>query len=514
MRKFGLLSVLMLVLVVLAVVGVSAAPKVLIYAKGADPRGLDPAYVDDGESAKIMCNIYENLVKYKAGNTDIEPALATSWTQSADGLTWTFNLRKGVTFHDGTPFNAEAVKFSVDRQLPPLATDDMPYASFTFDPTIVREVKAVDDYTVQFLLNTPYAPFLANLAMSLAAPIVSPTAVKKYGAGFIEHPVGTGPFYFVNWTKGQTITLFKNENYWGTKARVDRVIYKTTPENAVRASELMTGAIDIMDGVDTNDVKILENKGMKLIKNPGMNINYMAFYCHKKPFNDVRVRRAISMAINRAEIVKYLYQGYAQLANGPLPSFIPGYDPKLKPIGYDPAGAKKLLAEAGVKDLSFTFIAYSNPRPYNPATGVKLAEAVQADLLKIGVKTQIKVYPWAEYKPIAKAATESEAMFYGWIGDNGDADNFLSLLDSAQIAGSLNSAKYSNPKVDDLLQQARQTVDAKTRVSLYQQAQRIIVQDAPWVFFSHATDLAAYRPNVKGFNLHPTGISWMVGVSK
>ena len=160
---------------------------------GADSRGLDPAFVDDGESAKVMCNIYENLVKYKNGSTEIEPALATSWSQTNDGLTWTFNLRKGVKFHDGTPFNAAAVKFSVDRQLPPQATDDMPYASFTFDPAIIKEVKVVNDSTVQFLLKAPYAPFLANLAMSLAAPIVSPAAVKKYGNGFHPAPRGHRP---------------------------------------------------------------------------------------------------------------------------------------------------------------------------------------------------------------------------------------------------------------------------------------------------------------------------------
>lgn len=513
MRRLLLFGIILLI-VLASVAGTAAAPKILVYARGADSRGLDPAYVDDGESAKVMCNIYENLVKYKTGSTEIEPALATSWVQSKDGLSWTFKLRQGVKFHDGTPFNAAAVKFSVDRQLPPQSTDDMPYASFTFDPNIVKEVKVVDNYTVRFVLKAPYAPFLANLAMSLAAPIVSPAAVKKYGADFIRHPVGTGPFKFEKWDTDQQIVLVKNSNYWGKKALVDKVVFKVTKENSVRASELMTGAIDIMDGVDVNDVKKLESKGLKLIKNPGMNINYMAFFCHKKPFSDVRVRQAISMAINRAEIVKYLYQGYAKLANGPLPSFIPGYDPKLQPAPYDPTKAKKLLADAGYKDFSFTFITYSNPRPYNPATGVKLAESVQADLLKIGVKTKIKPYPWTEYKPIAAAATEGEAMFYGWIGDNGDADNFLSLLDSAQIAGTLNSAKYSNPKVDKLLQQGRVTMDPKARVKIYQEAQKIIVGDAPWVFFSHATDMAAYRPNVKGFNLHPTGIAWLVGVSK
>lgn len=511
MRKY-LLWLLALVTVLAVIGNAVAAPKILVYAKGADPRGLDPAYVDDGESATIMANIYENLVKYKDDNTEIEPALATSWTQSQDGLVWTFKLRQGVTFHDGTPFNAQAVKFNIDRQLPPQMTDDMPYASFTFDP--IKQVDVVDDDTVRFVLKKPYAPFLANMAMVMAAPIVSPTAVKKYGADFIQHPVGTGPFKFERWVRSQQVVLVKNDKYWGKKALVDRLVYKTTKENAVRASELMTGAVDMIDGVDPNDVKKLESSGMKVIKDPGMNINYMGFFCHKKPFNDVRVRQAISMAINREELVKYLYQGYSQVANGPLPSFIPGYDPKLKPAGYDPEGAKKLLAEAGYSNLSFTMITYSNPRPYNPVNGQKLAEAVQAELLKIGVKTTIKVYPWTEYKPTLFKAEDGEAYFYGWIGDNGDADNFLSLLDSKEIASSLNASKYANPKVDQLLQQGVVNLDSKARVEIYHQLQQIVAKEAPWVFLSHATNLAAYRPNVKGFKLHPVGISWLSQVSK
>jgi peptide/nickel transport system substrate-binding protein len=513
LRKSVLLVICLMVVVAAIGLSTAAAPKILVYAKGADPRGLDPAYVDDGESAKIIVNIYDTLVKYKRGGTDIEPGLATSWTKSPDGLTWTFNLRKGVKFHDGTPFNAAAVKFSVDRQLPPLVKDSMPYASFTFGP--VKRVEVVNDSTVRFVLSRPYAPFLANLAMALAAPIVSPTAVKKYGEDdFSQHPVGTGAFIFEKWDKDQQIVLVKNNNYWGVKAKVDKVVYVTTKENSVRASQLITGAADIIDGIDPNDVKTLESNGMHVIKNPGMNINYMCFMCHRKPFNDVRVRRAISMAINREAIVKYLYQGYAEVANGPLPSFIPGYDPKLKPIGYNPEGAKKLLAEAGCPNLTFNFITYSNPRPYNTANGVKLAEAVQAELLKIGVKTNIKVYPWKEYKDVLYKGEEGEVGFYGWVGDNGDADNFLSLLSSHEIESTLNSAKYANPKVDALLEQGTKTSDPKARVKIYQDLQKILIDEAPWVYISHAEDLAACKPTVKNFYPHPTGVSWVNIVTK
>ncbi len=490
----------------------TGAANVLVYAQGADPRGLDPAYVEDGESAKIMNQIYEGLVRYKPGNTEIQPLLATSWTVSPDGKEITFKLRQGVKFHDGTPFNAQAVKFTFERQLKPNMKDDMPYAEFTFAG--VQKVEAVDDYTVKVILEKPSAPFLANMAMALAAPIISPEAVKKYGDKFIENPVGTGPYKFVKWDKGQQIELTAFDSYWGEKPKMAKVVYKITKENSVRASDLMTGATDIMDGVDTNDIKTLESKGMTVIKTPGMNINYMGFYTNKKPFDNLDLRKAISMAINRQHLVEFLYQGQAKLPNSPLPDFIPGYSKDVKPYDFNVEEAKKLLAKAGYANgFEFTCITYSNPRPYNPVNGEKLAAAVQADLAKIGVKMNIKSYPWKEYKQAYKNG-EGDAYFLGWIGDNGDADNFLINLETAQIKGGLNASKYSNAKLDALLEQGRTTMDPAKRVAIYTEAQQIIVADAPWVLISHSLDMAAHRPNIKGFALHPVGINWLDIVSK
>ncbi|KKM08836.1 ABC transporter substrate-binding protein [Clostridiales bacterium PH28_bin88] len=489
------------------------AEKILVYARGADPRGLDPAYVDDGESAKVIVNIYENLVQYKPNSTDIEPGLATEWSSSEDGKVWTFKLRQGVKFHDGTPFNAQAVKFSVERQLPPNLNDDMPYATFTFGP--VDKVEAADEYTVKFYLKEPYAPFLANLAMSLSAPIVSPAAVQKFGADFNQNPVGTGPFKFVKWEKDQQIVLEANKDYWGEKPKVDKVVFKVTKENSVRASELISGAVDIIDGVDPNDVKKLEDSGLKVLKAPGMNINYMGFFTHKKPFNDPKLRQAVSMAVNRKDLVDFLYQGMAKLANGPLPDFMPGYAADLKPYEYNPEDAKKLMAEAGYPNgMKVKMITYVNPRPYNAVGGEKLAAAIQADLLKIGIQTEIVPYQWVEYKQAVKQG-EGDLFFYGWIGDNGDPDNFLyALLSSFEIESTLNSAKYSNKQVDDLLVQAQRTSKPEERNKLYHQAQEIILQDAPWVFISHGVDMAATTKNISGYQLHPTGVYPLKGVTK
>ncbi|MCL4425518.1 MAG: ABC transporter substrate-binding protein [Firmicutes bacterium] len=320
--------------------------KVLIYARGADSVKLDPALPTDGESAKVMNNIYDNLVRYKPGSTDVEPALAESWKVSDDGKVWTFNLRKNVKFHDGTPFNAEAVKFNIERQLPPKVTKEMAYADFTYG--MIEKVEAVDANTVKITLKSPYAPFLANLAMGLAAPMISPTAAKKYGENFSQNPVGTGPFIFVKWDKEQQIVLKANKAYWGGAPKVDRVIFKVVKENAVRANELLTGSADIIDGVDPNDVpRLQQDSNVRLLTAPGMNINYLGIRTDKKPFDDPRIRQAISMAINREAIVKSLYQDKAILANGPLPPNLFGYYKDLKPYSYDPEKAKALLKEAG-----------------------------------------------------------------------------------------------------------------------------------------------------------------------
>ncbi|KPU43104.1 periplasmic dipeptide transport protein precursor [Oxobacter pfennigii] len=488
-----------------------AAPKVFIFAQGADPRGLDPAYVDDGESAKVMCNIYEGLVQYKGQTTEIAPALATDWTISTDGKEYTFKLREGVKFHDGTPFNADAVVFSVERQLPPNQTDDMPYASFTFEQ--VDKVEKVDEYTVKFTLKQPSTPFLANLAMTLAAPIVSPAAVEKFGDKYIENPVGTGPFKFVSWEKGQSVTIEKNNEYWGEKAKLDKVVFKITKENSVRASELMTGAIDAMDGLDPNDVAKLEQSQMVIYKEPGMNINYMAFNCSRAPFDDPKLREALSHAVNREELVQYLYQGYSSVAKAPMPDFIPGYNDSLSIYEYDTAKATAMLKELGKENLQIKMITYSNPRPYNPVNGQKLAEAIQNYFSKIGVTATIDVYPWTEYKEKAGQG-EGDIMFYGWTGDNGDADNFLSLFDSNQIESTLNAAKYTNKEVDDLLAKARTIPNGEERNNVYKEIQEIVIKDAAWLPISHSMAMAAHSPKVKNFEVHPTGSVFFVNVDK
>ncbi|HWQ41624.1 MAG TPA: ABC transporter substrate-binding protein [Desulfosporosinus sp.] len=495
--------------------GTTAGEKTVVFARGADSISLDPVMIEDGESAKVVANIFDTLVRYKEGSTEVEPSLATEWTTSTDGKEWTFKLRKGVKFTDGTPFNAEAVKFNVERQLPPNPTADMPYADFTLG--MVDKVVAVDENTVKFILKTPYAPFLLNLAMSLSAPIGSPTAIKKFGKDFGSNPVGTGPFVFAGWEKDSKITLTANKDYWDGKPKIDKLIFEVVKENSVRANKLMAGEADIIDGIDPNDVERLKGDAkLNFSTSPGMNINYMGLRADRKPFNDPKVREAISMAINREEMVKSLYKGNAVVANGPLPSILFGYDKDLKPYAYDPVKAKQLLKEAGYdNNLSFELISYPNPRPYNVVGGDSLATAIQGYLKQVGVTVNITSAAWKEHKENVKNG-KAEAFLYGWTGDNGDPDNFLyALLHSSQIGnGRLNDAKYNNPEYDALLMKAQQSSDKSERIKDYTAAQEILVKDAPWVFISSSMDMAAASKSISGFKIHPTGVYFLRTLDK
>jgi peptide/nickel transport system substrate-binding protein len=468
------------------------------YAQGADPRGLDPALVDDGESSKIIVNIYEGLLKYADDSTKVEPSLAEKWDISADGLTYTFTLKKGVKFHDGTDFNADAVKFNIDRQLPPKVTPDMGYASFVYGS--VKDVVVVDPSTVKINLTAPNTAFLANLAMSLAAPIVSPKALTDGNNSVMETPVGTGPYKFVKWAKGENVVLVANDAYWGEKALTKNVIFRFISDNSARVLALNNGEADMIDGIDATVVDKVTSGGDKLFKAPGMNINYMAYNTSTAMFKDAAARKAVSQAINVDELVKSLYQGYSEKATTILPTFVPGYSADVQQVGYDEAAAKAGLAAAGIKKIHM--IAYSNPRPYNTATGVALATAIQGYLQKVGVECTIDTFDWTTYKTKVKAG-DYDIAFYGWIGDNGDPDNFLNLL--ADKDPSMNIARWQDPTYIGMIKKALTTPNGPERDAEYAAMEKYAAERAVWLPISHAQTLAGYGPKASGFNYHVTG---------
>ncbi|MBO8171451.1 MAG: ABC transporter substrate-binding protein [Bacillaceae bacterium] len=489
----------------------------MVFGRGADSKSLDPSQVTDGESLAVTKNIFDTLLDYKGQTTQVEPALATEWENSEDGLTWTFKLREGVKFHDGTDFNADAVVFNFERWMDPehpYHQGNFPYYGYMFggykgdEGHIIEEVKKVDDYTVEFKLKRPLGPFLNNLAMSPFG-IASPEAVKKYGDKFGENPVGTGPFVFKDWKKNDTITLEKNADYWMEGApKLDRLIFKVIPDNSARLTALQSGEIDLMIGLNPDDVEAVESdSNLKLFKRPSMNVGYLAMNTEKEPFDNVQVRRAINMAINKQALIDAFYGGLGVPAKNPMPPSLWGYNDSIEDYEYNPEKAKELLAEAGYPNGFKTELwAMPNPRPYMPQPQ-KIAAAVQADLEKIGIDAEIITHEWTPY--LEKTGKGEHTMaFLGWTGDNGDPDNFLYVLldkDNAKGPDAGNIAFYKSDELHELLIQAQQLSDQAERAELYMQAQEIIHEDAPWVPLVHSTPPLAGKATIQDFAPHPTG---------
>ncbi|MDP5272976.1 ABC transporter substrate-binding protein [Chengkuizengella axinellae] len=482
----------------------------LVFGRGADSVGLDPATITDGESIKVTLNIYDTLVKYADLDTSIEPSLATSWESSDDGLTYTFKLREGVKFHDGTDFNAEAVVYNFERWANGDKSSFYYYSSmfggFKGDEGhVIQEVKAIDELTVEFTLSRPQAPFLQNVAMPVFG-IASPTALEKYGESFTENPVGTGPFVFQEWKRNDKIVLVKNDNYFmDGYPKLDSVIFVSIPDNATRLNELIAGEIDVADGVSPNDGSRIEGESdLQLFTRPSMNVGYLGLTNTRPPFDNKLVRQALNHAVDKEGIIAAFYAGQAEPAKNPLPPVIAGYNDDIEPYPYDLEKAKELLAEAGYPDgFEMELWAMPVPRPYMP-DGQKVAEVLQNSFAQIGVEAKIVSFEWATYLEKARNG-EADAFLLGWTGDNGDADNFIYVLLDKDNIGSNNYSYYSNDELHDILIAAQSNPDQEARVELYKQAQEIIHDDAPWIPLVHSTPILGGKNNVADFFAHPTG---------
>ncbi|HEY3248320.1 MAG TPA: ABC transporter substrate-binding protein [bacterium] len=525
MRWLGLLAALMVAALLVAPTFGAPAPKsswdakacgkvggTLVFGQAQDAVTLDPHDATDGFSVNNTSNVFDTLVRFKADSTAVEPSLAESWTVSADGKVWTFKLRTGIKFHDGTPFNAAAVKFNYDRQVDaknPYHTGTFEYAEFTFQN--VKSVDVVDDSTIRWTLSAPYAPFITNMAM-FSTGIASPDAIKKYGKDFFKHPVGTGPFKFVEWVEKDHVTYEANKEYWGGRPCVDRLIVRGIPDNTVRLLEMEKGTIQMMDQVNPPDYdRIKSNNNLVLFTGPGLNTGYIAMNTQKEPFNDRRVRQAVNHAINKKAIIDAFYAGIAQPATNPMPPTIWGFNEKVPGYPYDVAKAKQLLAEAGYPNGIDTELWWPNrARPYLTQPQ-KIAEALQQQLAQAGIRAKLVTFEWGTYLSKMRGGEQPMGII-GWIGDNGDPDNFLYVLldkDNAVPGKSSNYAFYKSDSVHRLLIRAQQVGNQASRAALYKQAQLQIFRDAPWVPLVYGARVAAYRKSVENFALHPLQIWWL-----
>ena len=477
---------------------------ILIFGRGGDSIHLDPIQPLDGESAKVCEVIYDTLVQFRDNTTEIEPALAEAWESSADGLVWTFYLRQGVEFHDGTPFNAGAVIFSLTRP-EALARE--------FHEEFIDSITALDAFTVQFQLKTLYTPFISTLAEPVFS-IVSPTAVAKFGADFDNNPVGTGPFKFVRWDKRDKIVLTANDMHWAGEPALDGLIFRTIPDNSVRFMELQQGNIHAMEFPNPDDIPLIQGDArLELIMQPSLNVGFIAMNMDKPPFDNVKVRLAINHAIDKATIIKDLYQGRGIPAKSPIPPTLWSYDDSIEDYAYDPELAKQLLAEAGYPDgFEATLWALSVPRSYIP-DGLALAELLQAELRDIGIKAEIVTYDWEIY--VSKILNgEHDMVMLGWNSGDDPDDLFYSLLSiPAAEKPILNLSFYRSDEMQDVLERARTTTNQDERIALYQEAQAIFHRDAPWVPLVHTQRILVVDRSVKNLKLPPIGWKYLRNVS-
>jgi len=501
----------------------SAGAKTLVYCSEGSPENFNPMLNTTGTTFDANRPVYERLVAFTPGTTKTEPSLAESWEITPDGKTITFHLRHGVKWQsnkDFTPtrdFNADDVIFSFERQW----KDSSPYHkvsgggySYFGDmdlPKILSSLDRVDDYTVRFVLNMPQAPFIPDMAMDFASIQSKEYADALLKAGKPEQldqvPIGTGPFELQQYQRDSTIRFRAFKDYWGTKPKIDTLVFSINKDPAVRLAKLRANECQIMSFPNIADLPAIKaDSSLQLMEQPGLNIGYLAFNVQKKPLDDVRVRRAINMAIDKKAILAAVYQGAGLPAKNLIPPTMWSWNDAVQDFPYDPAAAKKLLAEAGLPD-GFDTDLWAMPvqRPYNP-DAKRIGELMQADLAKVGIKAKIVSYEWGEYRKRVQAGEHMMAQL-GWTGDNGDPDNFFSPLASCAAArpGGGSSTKWCNEKFDALIQKAATLSDQADRAKLYEQAQVIMHEDAPYFLIAHSVVFMPMRANVTGYKMSPFG---------
>jgi len=505
-----------------AVMATSVSAKTLVYCSEGSPEGFDPALYTSGTTFDASSRaLYNRLVEFAPGTTQITPALAESWDVSDDGLEYTFHLRSGVKFHSNsmfTPsrdFNADDVVFSFERQ----RLDSHPYhgvSGGTWEyfggmsmPDLIKEVVAVDASTVKFVLNRPEAPMIANLAMDFASILSAEYGQAMLDAGTPEMlnqaPIGTGPFAFVAYQKDAVIRYQAHADYWGGAPKVDNLVFAITTDSSVRYQKLLAGECQVMPYPNPGDVQAMkDDPNINVMEQQGLNVGYLAYNTTMPPFDNPKVRKALNMAIDKQAIIDVVFQGSGQIAKNPIPPTIWSYNDAVVDDPYDPEAAKAALAAEGVTDLSMKIWAMPVQRPYNP-NARRMAELMQADFAKIGVKVEIVSYEWGEYLSRSRDLDRDGAILLGWTGDNGDPDNFMAVLLGCDGVGRSNRAQWCYKPFDDLIQKAKTVSDVAERTKLYEQAQVVFKEQAPWATIAHSVVFMPMLNSVTGYTVDPFG---------
>jgi len=496
----------------------------LVFGTSSDPISMDGILVSDGESLRVVKQIFETLVTTKEGGTDVVPLLAKSWSASADGLAWTFNLRTGVRFHDGTAFDAPAVCANFDRWYNfkgLLQSSSLSYYWSTVflgfahneDPSlgqsIYKSCEAKDDSTAVITLTKPSASFLAALAIP-AFSIASPTALKQYNADNVagsadspkfngtfgsQHPIGTGPLKLESFTPNDKLVLARFDSYWGQKSLLDKVIFKPIADGSARRQALESGEIQGYDLVSPEDLPALRGAGFQVLDRPAFNVGYIGFNQAKPPLNNAKFRQAVAYALNRPALVKAKYPAGAEVAKEFMPPELFGYAPDVTDYSYSPDKARQLLKDAGLVNPTVEFAYPTNiSRPYMPDPGANF-QAFKADLEAVGIKVVPKSAPWKPDYVRAVDAGSYQMYLLGWTGDFGDPDDFIGVFfGSKQPAWG-----FDNQDIFSGLAAAKSETDPAKRTTDYKALNRKIMDFLPGLPYVHTKPNLAFAKNVHGF---------------
>jgi peptide/nickel transport system substrate-binding protein len=517
--------------------GEAAAGGTLVFAGASDPVVLDGALVSDGESIRAISQIFETLVFLEPGTTEPVPGLAESWEPNADGTVWTFTIRSGVTFHDGEPLNAEAVCFNFDRWYNFTGPLQNPSASYYWqvvfggfaetDPesgapeeSLYQSCEAQDEQTAVITLTKPSATFIPALAQQ-AFSIASPAALEEFeaDAGTVdadgvfqpsgtfgtEHPIGTGPFQFESWLRGEALTLTRYEDYWGEPAILDELIIQPIPDNAARLQALQTGEIQGYDLVEPQDIETIEaDDSLQVLNRPAFNVAYVGINQSKPPMDDPEVRKAIAAGLDRQGVVDSFYAGRGVVATQFMPPEVIGYADDVTEYEYDPQMARQILQDAGYElpvEISFAYPSDVS-RPYMPDPKRNF-EAFAASLNESGFRVRPQTAPWSPNYLGNVDEGNYQLYLLGWTGDYGDADNFIgTFFQTPQAAWG--TTDHPDQEVLDLLNQGEEETDEAAREGIYQDANRAIMDWLPGVPYAHSEPALAFAANVQGYIPSPT----------
>lgn len=493
------------------------------------PLLLNPQKASDSNTFYVTRSIYGRLVDFKRGGVDIEPSLAEKWTISPDNLTYTFFLRKNVSFHENiffTPsrfFNADDVVFSFEKMRDTKhAFHSIGGGSYEYFEAMglkenIQEIVRVDENTVRIILRQPNASFLSMLAMDFLSILSYEYALHLQKLKKAEHldmyPIGTGPFFLESNTKDKEVVLKKFNKYWKKNIKLDRLVFAQIPLEEDRYKQIYANNCDITGSLNFERLREFRGKGSpaSVLDKPGLNTSYLALNTQKKPLDNIKLREAISSALNRKKYLETVFLGQGLIAKNIIPPFILGYNEQVRDYSYNPEFAKKIIKEIGFENFELELWVLPISRTYlqDPAT---LAELIREDLKAIGLKIKLVTMDWAQYLLKTKRGEHQMALF-GWVGDHSDPDNFFSVLLSCDsVESGSNRSRWCSKEFDDLILAARSNHNTKLRSDLYRKAQKVVRENIPHIPFTHAKQFRVILNRVQNYKIDPLGAENFEGV--